>query len=121
MKRPQPDDVLRRYHAALEARDLATVATILSERCRYQSKGIGTVTGRAQIVGAIAAYLAAHPDHQAVDDEVVSEGSSLVHSRWRLWATNAETGVIVQRSGRETLSIGSDGLIRRIDVEDDET
>ena len=109
---------LQRYHAALEARDLDTVSSMLADDCVYVSAGLDAVSGKAQILASLAQYFEDHPDHQAWDEEVWAVDGWRAASRWGLRAANKRTGTAIHRSGLESITFDEEGMIRRIDVED---
>jgi len=114
-----PVALLRRYHAALNAYDAAAVKPMFAEDAVYESPGVnGRIAGRNAIIAAFTAYFADHPDQHAIDDEVALLAPDAVRSVWRLEATARSTGQRVARRGVETVTFGSDGLIRHVEVTD---
>ncbi|MFO1034342.1 MAG: nuclear transport factor 2 family protein [Hyphomicrobiales bacterium] len=113
-----PCAALQRYHAALEARDLASVAAMLAEDVVYESVGLGLVQGKANLLGSLASYFRDHPDHHAWDTDVKAEGPLEALALWGLDATDPKTGDPIERHGSERVSFTASGLISRILVED---
>lgn len=114
-----PVRALVAYHDALNSHDVERVSAFLSEGARYRSKGLGDVVGRAAILAALARYFDLHPDHRAWDEEITGAGPNAVRARWRLTATNRQTGIAIGRSGIETLTFDADGRIALIEAIDD--
>jgi uncharacterized protein (TIGR02246 family) len=115
-----PVALVERYHAALNAYDAATVAPMFAEGAVYLSPGVnGRLEGREQIIAAFSAYFSEHADQQAVDEKIERVAPMMARSRWRLRATAASTGQPVQRRGSETVTFGDDGLILRVEVQDE--
>lgn len=114
-----PVALLRRYHAALNAYDEATVAAMFAPDAIYVSPGVnGRLEGRAAILAAFTAYFTEHPDQLAIDDDVTLIAPDTVRSQWRLDATARSTGRRVARRGTEAVTFGADGLIRHVEVDD---
>jgi ketosteroid isomerase-like protein len=113
-----PVFALKKYHAAIEARDLTSIAEMLVEDAVYQSKGLGPVKGRSAIVAAMESYFDNHPDHRALDTSVSADGPLAATSSWQLCATNKASGISISRQGRERISFNADGMISAVDVED---
>lgn len=114
-----PVALLAHYHAALNAYDEGTVKAMFAADAVYVSPGVkGQIAGRDAIIAAFSAYFAEHPDQHAIDDEIVLLAPDAVRSVWRLEATARSTGQRVARRGVETVTFGSDGLIRHVEVTD---
>lgn len=107
-----------RYHAALNAIDLEKVAAFFAEDAEYHSPSVGVIIGKEAIMKAMAGYFAEFPDQHAIDDTVEAIAANQVRSHWRLKATARSTGLPHERSGGEVITFNSNGLILRIDVED---
>lgn len=114
-----PVALVERYHAALNTYDAATVAQMFAEGAVYVSPGVnGRLAGRDSIIAAFSAYFSEHPDQQAVDEKIEQLAPLVARSYWRLHATAASSGMPVARRGTETITFGDDGLILRVEVED---
>ncbi len=110
---------VERYHAALNAYHAATVMPMFAEAAVYVSPGVnGRLEGRARIIAAFSAYFAEHADQQAVDEKIERLGPRMARSHWRLAATAASTGKLIERRGTETVTFDAHGLILRVEVED---
>jgi ketosteroid isomerase-like protein len=109
---------VHRYHAALNAVDLAKVAAMFAENAEYHSPSVGAIIGKPAIVAAMKGYFDEYPDQHAIDDVVEAIAPNKVRSRWRLKATAKSTGLPYERAGGEVITFGEDGLILRVDVED---
>lgn len=118
MKDAEAVAIVNRYHAALNAIDLAAVEAMFAIDAEYHSPSVGAIIGRTAIMAAMASYFAEYPDQHAVDESVVAIAPGKVRSRWRLKATARSTGLPYERQGGEVISIGGDGLITRVEVED---
>jgi limonene-1,2-epoxide hydrolase len=109
---------VRRYHAALNAIDLAIVEALLLPDAEYRSPSVGVIAGRSAILAAMRSYFAEYPDQVAVDDSIEAIAGGRVRCRWHLRATAKSTGQMVARRGIEVLSFDGQGLIRLVEVED---
>jgi ketosteroid isomerase-like protein len=113
-----PVAAMQLYHTAIEARDLKSIASMLTEHAVYQSKGLGPMKGRDAILAAMENYFAAHPDHKSWDTSVTAKSGNIAHSEWQLRATNSETKTTVSRQGTEKIFFDAGGLIVAVEVED---
>lgn len=113
-----PIAAVERYHAALNALDLASIETMFAADAEYHSPSVGAVIGRAAILAAMRGYFAEYPDQAAIDDVLTPVGSDAVRSQWHLTATAKSTGAPYIRQGVETVYFTPDGLIRRVEVAD---
>ena len=109
---------VNRYHAALNAVDLATVEAMFADNAEYHSPSVGGILGRHAIMAAMRGYFAEYPGQVAVDERVYFAGPDAVKSEWRLTATSKSTGKALERAGAETIFFDHQGLIRRVEVED---
>jgi ketosteroid isomerase-like protein len=110
---------VKRYHAALDARDFAAVEAMFAADADYVSPGVGgTLSGRASILAAFRRYFAEYADQHATDESVTLVAPNRVTARWRLVATSQATGRTSVRRGEEDVTFDSDGLISRIEVRD---
>ncbi len=107
---------LAAYTAALNRYDLDAVEQVFAEDAVYVSPGLGgEFNGRAAIVAAFRDYFRQHTDQVNTDEDVRQVGEHTLQSRWRLQSSSSN------RSGRQRIMFNTDGLISRIDVNDDET
>jgi uncharacterized protein (TIGR02246 family) len=114
-----PVALLRRYHAALNDYDEATVKAMFAEDAVYVSPGVkGRIAGRDAIIAAFTAYFGEHPDQAAIDEAVMLVAPDRAQSVWKLEATARSTGQRVFRRGKQTITFGADGLIRHVEVTD---
>ena len=110
---------LIKYHAALNAFDLAAASKMFAEDAVYVSPGLkSSILGRETIMLAIADYFAEYSDQVSVDDEVLELDENRIQSLWTLNATSNKTGAKVQRRGTEIAMFNKDGLITKIEVID---
>ncbi|MEZ5923309.1 MAG: nuclear transport factor 2 family protein [Hyphomicrobiaceae bacterium] len=114
-----PRQAMEAYHDAIDKRDLERIRGLLAPEARYVSRGLGDVVGQAAIVDALRRYFDLHPDHRAFDDEMKAVSGSVAWSRWRLTATNRETGVQIRRSGSETVTFDGAGRVLLVESIDD--
>ena len=113
-----PVEMVRRYHAAINALDYEALDALFAEEAAYLSNGIGAVRGKDAILRSFRAYFAEYPDQVAVDDLVESLSGSKARSLWRLTATHAVTGMTLSRQGEEVVTLDDAGKILRVDVRD---
>lgn len=114
-----PVALLKRYHAALNAYEAEIVKPMFAADAVYVSPGLnGRIDGRDAIIAAFSAYFAEHPDQRAEDDLIEQVSPHAVRALWRLTATSASSGRVVERRGMETVTFDAAGLIARVEVED---
>lgn len=113
-----PADVLRRYHAAINALDYAAIADFFAEDAAYDSKGVGALRGKTAIMAAFRGYFAEYPDQIAHDERVETLAENSARSSWSLVATSATTGEKLVRKGEETIHLDAEGKILRVEIED---
>jgi ketosteroid isomerase-like protein len=113
-----PVAALKAYHAAIEARDLKVIGSLLAQDAIYQSKGLGLVKGRDAILAVMENYFKDHPDHRAWDTSVKAKSSYISYCEWQLRTTNIETKTPVSRHGTEHIFFDVEGLIVAVEVED---
>ena len=111
-------EAVRRYHAALNGFDLDAAEQMFSKDAEYHSPGVGGLHGRNAIMVAFRRYFAEYSDQVASDDRLYLLSPGTVRAEWCLRATSRITGQVSIRRGNETVHFDSQGLIRRIDVED---
>jgi hypothetical protein len=107
-----------RYHAAMNACDLAAVERMMAANAEYHSPSVGGILGRQAVIAAMRSYFAEYPDQTVIDEFVCHAGPRAVMSRWQLRATARSNGSKVERRGEETIHFDHAGLIRRIEVRD---
>ncbi len=110
--------LVNRYHAALNALDLAAVEAMFADDAEYHSPSVGGILGKHAIMTAMRGYFAEYPDQVTIDDHTSYAGPDAVRSEWRLKATSKATGKVSMREGAETIFFDHQGLIRRIEVKD---
>lgn len=113
-----PIDRVRRYHAALNAFDLAAVTDMFAEHAEYISPGLGTIIGRPAIVAAMRGHFAEYADQVSVDDDLRTTGRHQVRAEWRLTATATSTGHSYARCGSEVITFDASDRICRVEVID---
>ncbi len=110
--------LVSRYHAALNALDLAAVEAMFADEAEYHSPSVGGILGKHAVMAEMRGYFAEYPDQIAIDDRTYYVGPDAVRSEWRLTATSKSTGKTVMRQGAETIFFTAKGLIRRVEVQD---
>ena len=105
--RGQIEELARSYTEAWCSRDPARVAA------HYVSGGtIAVNDGDAAGIHDVAeGFVAAFPDIQVFQDELVLRDDGVVEYRWTFTGTSAETGRSVRIPGYEEWTIADDGLI----------
>ncbi len=107
-----------RYFDALNAFDLATAEAMYAEDATYHSRFVGTLAGRKAIFRAFRQYFAEYSDQSAATESVELFEPNAVRTRWRLTATARSTGLPLVRRGSERITFDANGLIARVEVED---
>ncbi len=118
MSPSDPVAVVTRYHDALNRFAAETVAPMLAADAEYHSPSVGVIAGRDNIIEAMTGYFAEYPDQVAVDDSITLASPGVVRCVWRLKATSKSTGAPYIRNGVEHVTVGPDGLIRKVEVSD---
>jgi hypothetical protein len=113
-----PSRALAAYHAALEARDFAQLATMFASGVTYRSAGLGEVKGAVMVMQALRDYFERHPDHHAWDEKIERVGPYEARSIWKLVANPQQSGRHTTRCGKENTKFDQDGRIIEILVED---
>lgn len=113
-----PVSLARRYFDALNALDLAAAEAMYAEDATYHSRFVGALVGKKAIFAAFRQYFAEYSDQSATTEAIERLESKVVRTRWRLTATAKSTGLPLARRGSERIAFNADGLIARVDVED---
>jgi len=106
-------DFASRYTAAWCSQDAASVAAFFADGGSLTINGGTPAVGRTAITAAAQGFMTAFPDMVVAMDGVSLEAGRAIY-RWTLTGTNTGpggTGRPVRISGRETWTIGPDGLI----------
>jgi ketosteroid isomerase-like protein len=108
------NEKLAAYTAALNRYDLDAVEKMFAEDAVYVSGGVGgEIRTRSSIIQAFHAYFHQHTDQVNLDEDVVQLDECTSISRWQLKSSKST------RSGMQRISFNNQGLIVRIEVEDD--
>jgi ketosteroid isomerase-like protein len=111
--------LLKTYHAALNAFELATVQRMFAINAVYVSPGLnGEIMGREKIMAAMQEYFAEFSDQVSVDEEIEQLNDFEVRTIWSLQATSIKTRLHVSRRGEELVTFNSDSKITRVQVRD---
>ncbi|RJG45974.1 MULTISPECIES: nuclear transport factor 2 family protein [unclassified Mesorhizobium] len=114
----EPAEILRRYHAAINALDYHAIEAMFAADIVYDSGGVGgLISGRDAVMAAFKTYFAEYPDQVSEDLSVETLSPNTARSVWALQATSATTGAPYKRQGTETITLDEDGRIIRVDVE----
>lgn len=106
-----PCERLRRYHAAIEARDFGAIGACFAECASYSSTGIGETKGRDAILASFRRYFARYSDQIASDSLVEAVSPHAARAVWWLKATDSATGEALERRGEEIVTFDAGGLI----------
>ncbi len=114
-----PIALLRRYHSAQNAFDMARVESMFAENAVYLSPALsGEIKGRTAIMMAMRKHFAEYSDQVSRDQEIKQIDDYTVWSKWRLNATSAFSGTKINRQGTELIAFNNNGLIMKIEVKD---
>jgi limonene-1,2-epoxide hydrolase len=113
-----PVSAVTTYHAALEARDFASLAQIYADEVEYTSVGIGSINGRNALMAALVSYFEKHPDQKAWDESVIAVDARKAQSVWQIRMNDPVTGQQVARSGTEIVTFNAAGKILNVQVFD---
>jgi Domain of unknown function (DUF4440) len=112
--------LLRRYHSAQNAFDMARVESMFAENAVYVSPALsGELKSRSVIMMAMRKHFAEYSNQVSRDQEIKQIDDYTVWSRWSLNATSAFSGAKIIRKGTETIKFNSLGHIQSIEVKDD--
>ncbi len=62
-----PVEEIKRFHGAINALDFETIENYFAEDATYVSNGVGSLSGRADIMVAFRKYFDDYPDQTAID------------------------------------------------------
>jgi ketosteroid isomerase-like protein len=110
--------LLKTYHTALNAFELARVQSMFAVDAVYVSPGLnGEISGRKKIMAAMQEYFAEFADQVSVDEEIEQLNDFEVRTIWNLQATSSKTGLQLSRRGIERVKFNCVGEIIRVEVQ----
>ena len=115
---PDIIDIVTRYHAAINALDLAAVERFFAENPVYVSDGVAVCEGRDAVMAAFRTYFEEYGDQVSEDERMQAVSERGVRSVWKLKATSSKTGETLLRAGEETAFLDRDGFIEKVIVRD---
>ncbi len=113
-----PVEEVKRFHGAINALDFDAIENYFAEDATYVSKGVGSLSGRADIMVAFRKYFDDYPDQAAIDTLVEKVSPNAGRAVWSVRATHSKTGKPLVREGEETIAFNEDGRIIRVEVTD---
>ena len=113
-----PVALVKRYHDALNRFDAGVVGPMLAAGAEYHSPSVGAIIGRDAIIAAMRGYFTEYPDQVATDTLVELIAPDKVRCEWQLKATAKSDGKPYVRQGVEVVTFDTNGLVLRVDVED---
>ena len=113
-----PVEEIKHFHGAINALDFDTIESYFAEDATYVSNGVGSLSGRADIMVAFRRYFDDYPDQTAIDTLVEKVGPTAGRAVWSVRATHSKTGNPLVREGEETITFNEDGLVTRVEVTD---
>ena len=113
-----PAERVRLYFAAIEAIDFEAIEAFYADNATYVSNGVGSLSGRQEIMAAIHRYFRDYPD-QTSDTKSIERLTPLsARAVWSVRATHADTGKPLIREGEETITFDEDGRVTSVEVTD---
>ncbi|EJL54587.1 hypothetical protein PMI09_02330 [Rhizobium sp. CF122] len=113
-----PAEEIKRFHGAINALDFDTIENCFAQDATYVSNGVGSLSGRADIMGAFSKYFDDYPDQTAIDTLVEKVSPNAGRAVWSVRATHSKTGKPLVREGEETITFNEDGRITHVEVTD---
>jgi ketosteroid isomerase-like protein len=113
-----PVDEITRFHAAIDALDFEAIEAYFAEGATYVSNGVGSLSGRDEIMVAFRKYFDDYPDQTAFTTLVEKLSPKAGRAVWSIRATHSKTGEPLIREGEETITFDEDGRVSRVDVTD---
>jgi len=113
-----PVEELKRFHGAVNALDFETIENYFAEDATYVSNGVGSLSGRADIMVAFRKYFDDYPDQTAMDTLVEKVSPKAGRAVWSVRATHSKTGNPLVREGEETITFNEDGRVTHVEVTD---
>ncbi|OWV85123.1 nuclear transport factor 2 family protein [Rhizobium sp. R693] len=113
-----PVEEIKRFHGAINALDFDTIENYFAEDATYVSNGVGSLSGRADIMVAFHKYFDDYPDQTAMDTLVENVSPKAGRAVWSVRATHSKTGNPLVREGEETITFNEDGRVTHVEVTD---
>jgi len=113
-----PVEEIKLFHGAINALDFETIENSFADGATYVSKGVGSLTGRDEIMAAFRKYFDDYPDQTAIDTLVEKVSPRAGRAVWSVRATHSGTGKPLVREGEETITFDKDGKVVHVEVTD---
>jgi len=113
-----PAERIERFHEAVNGMDFEAMEKFFAKDATYVSNGVGSLSGREEILSAIRLYFEAYPDQTAVNTLVETLTPLTGRAVWSVRATHSRTGKPLVREGEETITFNEDGEVISVDVTD---
>jgi hypothetical protein len=113
-----PAERVRLYLETVDAMDYEAIEAFLDEGATYVSNGVGSLSGRDEIMGAIRGYFETYPDQTSATKSIETLTPLSARAVWSVRATNSKTGKPLIREGEETITFNKAGKIVSVDVTD---
>ncbi len=106
------------FHDAVNRLDYAVIEDYFAEDATYTSNGVGSLSGRDEIMAAFRKYFDDYPDQTAFNTLVERVSPNAGRAVWSVRATHSKTGKPLTREGEETLTFNEDGKVTHVEVKD---
>jgi hypothetical protein len=106
------------FHEAINGMNIEEMRPFFAESATWVSNGVGSLSGRDEVLAAIKQYFADYPDQTAVNHLVETLTPLSGRAVWSVRATHATTGKALVREGEETITFNEDGEVVSVDVTD---
>jgi ketosteroid isomerase-like protein len=113
-----PVEEIARFHAAVDAIDFAAIEAYFAEHATYVSRGVGSLSGRCEIMEAFRKYFDDYPDQTSLSTLIEKVGPNAGRAVWSVRATHSKTGKPLVREGEETITFDEDGRVTHVEVTD---
>jgi ketosteroid isomerase-like protein len=109
---------IKAFHGAINALDFETIENYFAEEATYVSNGVGSLSGREEIMAAFRRYFDDYPDQTALDTLVEKLSPNSGRAVWSVRATHSRTGKPLIREGEETITFDEEGRVTHVEVKD---
>ncbi len=109
------------FHDAINRLDYAMIEDYFADNATYTSNGVGSLSGRDEIMVAFHKYFDDYPDQTAFNTLVERVSPSAGRAVWSVRATHSKTGKPLVREGEETITFNENGRITNVEVTDYQT
>ncbi|MBB3965462.1 nuclear transport factor 2 family protein [Rhizobium metallidurans] len=106
------------FHDAINRLDYKMIEDYFAEDATYVSNGVGSLSGRDEIMTAFRKYFDDYPDQTAFNTLVERVSPLAGRAVWSVRATHSKTGKPLVREGEETITFNEEGRVTRVDVKD---